>query len=238
MPYSWDAFSLFAEAVSQAETPLEVSHALRTLLQPFGIEACLVAELAPTVEATWAPQIFADLWPKPWSTHYFENNLVTHDPCASLCLRTNQLFSWRSVALRSLADNENAVMKSAEAFGLKDGFCLPLHGASGQVGVISLAGKRIERWSSLRSVIESSGFCAYQKILRLREESTHPVLTKRQAEICDWIATGKTAAETATILGITEATVERHLRDTRERLGTVNRVQTIVAAIKRREIRV
>jgi len=238
MLYSWDAFSLFAESVSQAEMPVEVGHALRTLLQPFGIEACLVAELAPTVEATRGPQILADLWPKSWSTHYFENNLVAHDPCASLCLRTNQLFSWRSVALQSLSDNENAVMKSAEAFGLKDGFCLPLHGASGQVGVISLAGKQIERWSSLRPLIEAAGFCAYQKILRLREESVQPLLTKRQAEICNWIASGKTAADTATILGITEATVERHLRDTRERLGTVNRVHTIVAAIKRREIRV
>ncbi len=238
MRNSWEALSHFSDAVTQATTPRGVGEALRNLLEPFGFDACLVALLSPTVESVWTPQVLADLWPKSWSVHYFENKLVTHDPCASLCLRTDQLFSWRSVTHRRLPQAEYEVMKSAEAFGLRDGFCLPVHGANGQIGVVSIAGGEIEQRPPLRFLIEAAGFCGYQKILRLKEETAHPVLTKRQAEICDWIASGKTASETATILGISEATVERHLRDTRERLGTVNSVHTIVTAIKRREIRI
>jgi hypothetical protein len=47
---------------------------------------------------------------------------------------------------------------------------------------------------------------------------------------------GKTTAQTAAILGIGEATVEQHLKDSRARLGAANRVHTVVTAIRRREI--
>jgi LuxR family quorum sensing-dependent transcriptional regulator len=202
------------------------------------MEACLIALLAPSTETIPPPQVLVDLWPKEWSVHYFKNRLIKHDPCASLCLTANQLFSWRSVAHQRLQPAEADVMKSAEAHGLRDGFCLPIHGSYGKIGVVSVAGSRIERQPSLRFLIESAGYCGYQKIERLRSDTGHPILTKRQAEVCDWIAAGKTAAQVAAILGISETTVERHLRDSRERLGTTNRVHTIVTAIKRRELRI
>lgn len=44
-----------------------------------------------------------------------------------------------------------------------------------------------------------------------------PVLSDRQRECVLWTARGKTAADTATILGIKEMTVVRHLQDARER---------------------
>lgn len=50
------------------------------------------------------------------------------------------------------------------------------------------------------------------------------ILTKRQREIMDWIAEGKTSAEAAIILGISPRTVEKHLEAVFQRLGVENRI--------------
>lgn len=55
------------------------------------------------------------------------------------------------------------------------------------------------------------------------EEATS-ILTKRQREIMDWIAEGKTSSEAAIILGISPRTVEKHLEAVFQRLGVENRI--------------
>jgi LuxR family quorum sensing-dependent transcriptional regulator len=236
MQKSLDALGVFSELLASADTARKVTEALHRALQPFGVEACLVAQLAPTTTPSPAPAILADLWPSAWSRHYFSKGLVARDPCAAQCLRSSQLFSWRSIAQKRLQREERAVMETAADFGLRDGFCLPVHGATGEIGVISLAGQSLEHSRRGRFVIEAAGYCSYQKLGRLRQASVRPVLTKRQAEVCDWVAAGKSLPEIAEILGISRETVERHLKDSRARLGAANRVHTVVTAIRRREI--
>ena len=51
-----------------------------------------------------------------------------------------------------------------------------------------------------------------------------PMLTRRQCDIMDWIAEGKTSAEVAMILEISPRTVEKHLEAVFQRLGVENRV--------------
>ncbi|WP_367874449.1 helix-turn-helix transcriptional regulator [Luteolibacter sp. Populi] len=56
------------------------------------------------------------------------------------------------------------------------------------------------------------------------DEEEVSILTKRQREIMDWIAEGKTSAESAIILGISPRTVEKHLEAVFQRLGVENRI--------------
>ena len=55
-------------------------------------------------------------------------------------------------------------------------------------------------------------------------EEALAILTRRQREIMDWIAEGKTSAEAAIILGISPRTVEKHLEAVFQRLGVENRI--------------
>ncbi|MCW1912162.1 helix-turn-helix transcriptional regulator [Luteolibacter sp. GHJ8] len=55
-------------------------------------------------------------------------------------------------------------------------------------------------------------------------EEAVSILTKRQREIMDWIAEGKTSSEAAIILGISPRTVEKHLEAVFQRLGVENRI--------------
>lgn len=55
-------------------------------------------------------------------------------------------------------------------------------------------------------------------------------LTPRQREVLLWRSLGKTVAEISTILGITVATVEKHLRLARENLGVETTPQAVLKA--------
>ena len=55
-------------------------------------------------------------------------------------------------------------------------------------------------------------------------EEALSILTRRQREIMDWIAEGKTSGEAAIILGISPRTVEKHLEAIFQRLGVENRI--------------
>lgn len=56
-------------------------------------------------------------------------------------------------------------------------------------------------------------------------------LSKREKEALSWAARGKTALETARIMGIAERTVEFHLTNAIARLGAANKVHAVAWAV-------
>ena len=63
-------------------------------------------------------------------------------------------------------------------------------------------------------------------------DRTPRALSEREKEVLAWTAKGKTAAETAAILGISSRTVEWHAKKARQKINAVNITQTIALAIK------
>ncbi len=55
-------------------------------------------------------------------------------------------------------------------------------------------------------------------------------LTKRQREVLQWVGDGKTTQDIAILLGLTPATVEKHLRLAREALDVETTAQAVLKA--------
>ena len=68
-------------------------------------------------------------------------------------------------------------------------------------------------------------FSSFQPLLMLG-------LTPRAAETLLWLAQGKTNSDIATILGITESTVKKHVQEMFEKLGVETRGAAIVRALE------
>ncbi len=72
---------------------------------------------------------------------------------------------------------------------------------------------------------------------RLRRSSTGPQkqsryhLTEREREVLTWVGRGKTSSEIATILGLSERTVNFHCDQAIKRLEVTNRAQALTKAI-------
>lgn len=71
---------------------------------------------------------------------------------------------------------------------------------------------------------------AHLKILTLPYAGPSRGLTKRQREALQWVGDGKTAADIALLMGLTSATVEKHLRLAREALNVETTAQAVLKA--------
>jgi DNA-binding NarL/FixJ family response regulator len=73
-----------------------------------------------------------------------------------------------------------------------------------------------------------------QNRLRYRDNALSPSaihLTGREHEVLTWVGRGKTSSEIATILGLTERTVNFHCERAMKRLGVANRTQAVAKAV-------
>ncbi|RTG14205.1 LuxR family transcriptional regulator, partial [Serratia marcescens] len=61
-------------------------------------------------------------------------------------------------------------------------------------------------------------------------------LSAREREVLSWTAIGRRQADIAAMLGLSERTVENHLRRIRQRLGAATTAQAISVAIRLGEI--
>lgn len=68
------------------------------------------------------------------------------------------------------------------------------------------------------------------RVSNLPVPRTREGLTPRQKEVLQWVARGKTTSETASILHLSPATVEKHLRRAREHYGVTTTTQAVLFA--------
>ncbi|WP_378945873.1 helix-turn-helix transcriptional regulator [Paracoccus sp. R86501] len=70
----------------------------------------------------------------------------------------------------------------------------------------------------------------HMRVATLPRDHGITTLTSRQREVLGWRSAGKTVSEIGTILGITPATVEKHMRLAREALGVDTTPQAVLKA--------
>jgi LuxR family transcriptional regulator, quorum-sensing system regulator BjaR1 len=97
----------------------------------------------------------------------------------------------------------------------------------------------VEAARQVRRALHLMALYAYGKAVELCLPKKFPqprLLTKREREVLQWTAAGKTAWEISQILGVAESTIIAHLKSAAAKYDTSNRVATVVAALRRCEI--
>lgn len=85
-------------------------------------------------------------------------------------------------------------------------------------------------WRTHRHEVGALSWIMHLRMATMPRHRPSAPLTKRQREVLQWTVAGKTMAEIAMILGLTGATVEKHLRLARENLGVGTTAQAILKA--------
>lgn len=111
---------------------------------------------------------------------------------------------------------------------------VPLHSPDGRRFWLLLEGPRPApgRRETAELLLDSMRIFArfHEKIL-VGDASAQ--LTMREAEVVRWTSEGKTSAEIAIILGLSEHTVISHITSSARKLNAVNRVHMIAIAVRR-----
>ena len=180
-------------------------------------------------------------WQQGWTDLYRRRNLIRNDPIVAHCLRSTAPFEWREAPYDPLANPKaKEVMDRASDFGMREGFCVPIHTSDGYEAVVTMAGERAELSGQVRPALHLMALYAYGKAVDLYMPKRFPaapaLLTKREREVLQWTAAGKTSWEISQILGVAESTITAHIKAAAAKYAAPNRIATVVVALRRGEI--
>jgi DNA-binding CsgD family transcriptional regulator len=168
-------------------------------------------------------------------SHYLLNNLVIHDPILRQAMANDAPFFWGDLTPTA---EEAAVLNASREFGIgQSGYTLRTKDELGRISVLSLNSEvPDDQWRDY--VAQTEGFwtnLAWDLHCKSIAEASDsklvlPKLSRRELECLKWISKGKTYAEIAIILNISEHTVRDYLRSLRHKLDSLSLAQAVAKA--------
>lgn len=119
------------------------------------------------------------------------------------------------------------------------GLQVPLYGPTGLEGAMSLGGTHIDssaRGRLAAKIIANAAFSAARRLTAIPLESALRTLSVREREVLAWTAAGRRQSHIAVTLGLSERTVENHLRRIRKKLDVRTTTEAVRVAIRNGEI--
>lgn len=196
-----------------------------------------VLRIPSEAERKLSGQILVTNWPDEFVRDYDCLNLLVGSPVFSAVRRSVRPLVWeldRTSERRKGKDRARA-LELFRRHGFLRGVYLPVHDRRGNRGAVSFAGDRaapdLEEIGQLTLV----AIHLFDRLGDLAAEDRPQVevkLSERERQCLVWTAAGKTSSEIASILGLSEHTVNQYVTACCQKLGTVNRVQSVAQAIR------
>jgi LuxR family quorum-sensing system transcriptional regulator CciR len=174
------------------------------------------------------PQALVDLFDR--------QGLGITDPVHRASHTTVSGFRWADVPdMIPLSDRDRQVLEAARVHGLTDGYTVPAHVPGELLGSCTFArAANDDAGSDMLPVAHLVGQFAFEASRRMtgtRKISASLTLTSRQLECIMYVGRGKTDAEIAEILGLSENTIVEHLKNARRRCNAAARAVLPVRAL-------
>jgi LuxR family quorum sensing-dependent transcriptional regulator len=238
--YATEAFE-FIGNLEDLSTPQEVIDSMARSFALFGFENFIITGL-PNLKERFDQVVLLRKWPLGWFEIYAKEDYVRSDPVIRLCRSTVQPFEWSAAPYDRTTESKAAeVMDRATDFRMRDGFCLPIHGINGYEACLSMSGVDLDLSPRTKPALHLMAMYAFERARQLINPAPHRsanLLTPREREALLWAAAGKSAADTAGILGITERTVTAHIVSACQKLDATNKTQAVARAMQYKLINV
>ncbi|WP_271009545.1 autoinducer binding domain-containing protein [Paucibacter sp. B51] len=173
-------------------------------------------------------------YPARWQQHYAQENYLKIDPTVLHCRQSLQPLVWADAVFV----NALKLWRDAQDHGLRHGWAQSSLDAFGVGGMLTLARSEeplSQRWLDQEEVKLRWLVCvAHQSLSRLLKRRHAPgreaALSIRELEVLKWSADGKTSGEIATILTVSENTVNFHIKNSMAKLRASNKTAAVVQA--------
>ncbi|MGB7241832.1 MAG: LuxR family transcriptional regulator [Sulfitobacter sp.] len=179
---------------------------------------------------------------KAYTDVFLGQGLYFHAPMVRWALANEGAGSWG--VLRQMLDSETFTEQERKVFdfnakhGVTAGYTISFKSISarskGAIALTARSGMSQDDvdavWNEHGRDIQLMNNIAHLKILTLPYAAPNRGLTKRQRQTLEWVGDGKTMQDIAVIMGLTSATVEKHLRLAREALAVETTAQAVLKA--------
>ena len=174
-----------------------------------------------------------------WRERYDADKLHYVDPTVAHCITSVVPIVWEPSTFCTPAQRN--LYEEACGHGIRSGVTLPIHGPGGEFGVVSFAtdarptnafGDSILASMPALSLIRDYAFESSLKFINAHNPGEPvPRLTKRELEVLNWVMVGKSSWEISKITACSEATVNFHIGNIRQKFNVNTRQQALVKAI-------
>lgn len=170
---------------------------------------------------------------------FFDQGLYKHAPMLRWALANDGACSWSRMMEPDhharLSEAARKVLEFNQSMGVTAGYTVSFRSVSerakGAIALTARAGMTQEDvdqlWQRRGEEITLINNLLHLKLLSLPYSGGRN-LTKRQREVLQWVGDGKTTQDIALLLGVTPATVEKHLRLAREALNVETTAQAVL----------
>lgn len=176
-------------------------------------------------------------YPDEWKQHYVKNGFHRIDPTLHRAGRSIAPVDWSRL---ERDETFHSLFRDAHDFGISDrGLTIPVRGPFGDTGMLSVTRNCSQaEWDrqtpQIISDLQAVAVHIHDTVMRsdvMSKVLRFPSLSKRECEILQWIAAGKSQQDVGDILSISYRTVEVHLRSAREKLYAMTTPQAVGRAI-------
>lgn len=177
---------------------------------------------------------------RAYTDSFLDGGLYSDAPMLNWALENDGARSWGMLAEQAeiLSETEKKVLAFNHAQDVTAGYTVSFKSVSARSkGAIALTARAglsqtdVDAvWAEHGRDIQLMNDIAHIKILTLPYHSPARALTARQREALEWVGDGKTTQDIAMLMGLTGATVEKHLRLAREVLSVETTAQAVLKA--------
>ncbi|MBX7481684.1 LuxR family transcriptional regulator [Qipengyuania sp. 6D47A] len=225
----------FSTELDSTRDPVDLERALGRICGALGFDHFALSLEACALEAA-SPELLLHNYPAEWARIYTGFELAGRDPVRRACDHSFIGFAWGEIgSLIPLTRGDRQMLNIGRECGLDDGFTVPrnLPGlARGTCSFVVRPGRRLPAPSlPVAELVAALALTCALGLSGLVRRPATARLTDRQRECLLWTARGKTAAETAIILGISTETVIQHLKLARERYAVHCKQSLVLSAL-------
>lgn len=178
--------------------------------------------------------------PAEYTRRFIEDRLYEHAPMFHWALRNVGACSWRRMEENAhrFTEREREVITFNRSMGVTAGYTISFrdHKIRNRAGIGLTARKGMSQaevdalWTESGREIEVVCQVTHLVFTTLPYTPPGQSLTPRQREVLEWVGDGKTTLDISTIMGVSPATIEKHLRLAREALDVETTAQAVLKA--------
>jgi LuxR family quorum sensing-dependent transcriptional regulator len=208
----------------------------RSIAKQWGFDYFLIMRFPGADDRLLSKLSIVSNWPPELISTYDQLGLLQHSPIIGRLRKSTRplVFSIEDLNRHRADGRDMEVCELFQSFGLCNGMYFSTIDPSGRRGAVSFSGTRPV--PSEKELIELSYIAniVYDRISAIGapEQSSESVLSAREMECLVWTSGGKTSAEIASILELSEHTVNHYLSSACQKLGAMNRAHAVAKAIR------
>jgi DNA-binding CsgD family transcriptional regulator len=167
---------------------------------------------------------------------YLDPDFMESDPIPDHVMAVGHVMTWQqSIADQELTEKHWNFVNRAQELGFIDGVAVPLFGPKSRNSYFSMNFEKemdANDEAIVRPLVSLAQSC-HRRICAIinQAEGEEPPLSDRESQVLYWIAHGKSNADMAVILAISESTVDSYVRRLFKKLEVHDRISAVIVGL-------